>query len=422
VSLFDAIQSADPVAVTAAIAAGADPNAADDKGLRPMVAAIRLGDPAVMRALIAGGLDVNALSHGRSALSLACAFRFLRGLYPDQVAAWAPAYEQITADLLAAGADPRRHAGEARWLPIAAACTHGTAAQVAMLLQAGVKLPLGAIGEAVSNRSFALVEAVLDEVPRKRRPELLRRLALAGDDSAAAVSLARALIAGGADPVAADDAGATPLHAAAYWLSAAVIGVLVGAGASLDAATTGRWIPEDSPKPKGTTPRGLLDANLRVMVEEDGASVLDDPQWLALAAAIGVELPAWIARLNRPADDPSGRWVATLAVIDVDGVDVDVLPDDPPVLELGADGRFALTGGDGALPEGGGAWSEAKLTPKAKKALKKASPPLELVFDGEHAGVTWRMSRSQPGALVVDVETDRGDDVTDARWTFQRQA
>jgi hypothetical protein len=35
---------------------------------------------------------------------------------------------------------------------------------------------------------------------------------------------------------------------------------------------------------------------------------------------------------------------ASLAVIDVDGVDVDVLPDDPPVLELGADGRFARDG------------------------------------------------------------------------------
>ena len=195
-SLFEAIELVDVTAVSAALASGADPNAVGEKGKCPLVAAVLKGSPEVVRALLAGGADVNALSHGRSALSVACAFRFVRSLREDQVATWAPAYEEITRELLARGADPKLHKGDARLAPVAAACVYGTAAQVAMLRAAGATLSLDALEEAVSSRRFALVESVLSQVPRARRTVLLQRLAqAAGGPGDAAASLARALIA-----------------------------------------------------------------------------------------------------------------------------------------------------------------------------------------------------------------------------------
>jgi ankyrin repeat protein len=421
-SLFEAIKSGDLAAVEAALAAGADPTSPDAEGRLALVEAIRVGHDAIVRALLGAGADPNALTHGRTALSLACAFRFVRRLYRDQAEQYAPTYERIARDLIAAGADIHKNEAEPRFAPIHDAITHGAPSLVEVLLAAGAKIPTSALEEVIAAGDSATALSVLPrlELDADARDSLLLAVAAAAGDDERDGALVEALIAEGASPNASDaSSGATALHHAAYRTSAPVIVALVRGGADLDAKTTDTWYPEDSPKRKGTTPRGLLDAALAHDSTTPGSAEAD-PRWIAIAAALGTDVPSWIARVSAPArgvDAPAGRWVATMAELSGDDGDCDVLPDEPPVLVLGTDGRFEVVGSGAALTEGKGTWALASLSAKAKKT--GVATPLDLQFEDELAGTEWRISRSKDLAeLTLDVDDEEGRNV---RWTFERR-
>lgn len=411
-ALFEALAGSDLAGVRAALQAGAAPNERDSQGSTPLTAAIRAGLPQAVHALLAANAHVDELSFGRTPLSFACSFRFWRKLYRDQVAAHAPVFEEIAKELLEAGASITLNQSEERWLPLSAAMLYGSRGQVELLLAKGAQPKPDVFLEAVQAGDFSIARVLLpilaSSVPLG--PLLMAATQTGAGHNPEAIQFVKDVIAAGADPNVQDDSGATALHGAVYWDDPDLIEALVAAGASLDIPTTQPWTPEDEPKPKGTTPRGMLDAQLRSAVQ-DGVDVTQEEHFQRLAAVLGETIEAWSRRVVAPSQNGvAGGWVVAEALVAVDEDEWGDLPFAlPPHLELRADGRFTITQGLGLLPTGdtwSGDWKEAKTS-------KKNSSTVSLQLDG---GPTWRAVHSC-STLTLDFKDEEGREV---QWNFKR--
>ena len=193
----------DAMTVDQLLGDGTDPNETDRYGWAPLHFAVPLAGLEVVSGLLVAGADPDARSiGGATALHLAA---------PQ-------ARESVVAALLDAGADPNARDDEGGWTPLqyAARLRRETLFQViTSLLQAG-----GDPGSSQLSRSdyglSPLHHAVMN-------PEVT-------------APLIEALLQAGADPMARDQDGDTPLHIAADWTDdVAIVEALLAAGADVRA-------------------------------------------------------------------------------------------------------------------------------------------------------------------------------------------
>lgn len=222
-SVSTALADGDPQALSAALDAGADPDARAETGLQAtaLMLAASNPDPGLTRVLIAAGADIE-----------------IRDAMGDPAINWAAYYghSAVVSELLAAGAS---HLQVGHGSVTEIAIRRGNQATLALALEADGQLP-------ARDRIAVLLEtavmtgdvAMMNEIGQLRdlstatdwagRP-LLHAAARAGRADSAA-----ALIAAGADVDAVDAIGFTALFEAARDRRAEVVDVLIGAGANVD--------------------------------------------------------------------------------------------------------------------------------------------------------------------------------------------
>ena len=227
----------DPAAL---VAAGSDPNAADDDGWTALHFGARYTKtPAIIAALVEAGARLDAVTNDSR--------------MPIHVAAGLNSSAEVVAALVAAGSDPNA-ADDDGWTALHFGARYTkTPAIIAALVEAGARL------DAVTNDSRMPIhvaaglnssaEVVAALVAAGSDPNAvggggwrpLHYAAAREDDSSAVIG---ALVAAGVDPNAADDEGWTALHVAAQFTKTpAIIAALVEAGAHLDAVTNKGGMP-----------------------------------------------------------------------------------------------------------------------------------------------------------------------------------
>ncbi|HEV8677138.1 MAG TPA: ankyrin repeat domain-containing protein [Methylomirabilota bacterium] len=261
-ALFDAVLGRDAAAVRRALAAGADPNAKDDRGVPPLIYAGNLGQAEIVAALVDAGAEVNASPQNDTTPLIAAVTGGSREAVEKLLAAGARVDQpdrlqrtalqaasnwgrnEIAALLLesAAPADPRA---------LAIAALRGNADQVRGLLSRGA--------DANADRGHALAEAARG-CQRRDNTEVIRLL-----------------LEGGARPMA-DDTGYTALHRAAGLCPVEAVRLLLARGADPNARDLNRVTPLISAATMGRLEnvRALIAARADVNVRDgDGKSVLD---------------------------------------------------------------------------------------------------------------------------------------------------
>lgn len=217
-SLHEAIVRKDIRAVESYLSKGADPNAADKTGARPLYLAVKSGSPEMVQKLIAAGADVKATDARAPLMWLAGTNRPLT----------APELE-IAQILIRSGArvDAR---GTNQKTPLHQAATYNHAGLTKILIEKGA--------DTAAKESFAggtPLHVACEGVPEiSAQGEMVRRGALETVD---------ALLRGGARPNARDKYGITPLHTAARFLHIHVVDRLIAAGADIRARTDAGWTP-----------------------------------------------------------------------------------------------------------------------------------------------------------------------------------
>ena len=217
-SLHEAIARKDMRAVESFLSKGADPNASDKTGARPMYLAVKSGSPEMVQKLIAAGADVKASDERAPLMWLAGINRPLKA--PDL---------EIAQILIQSGArvDAR---GINQKTPLHQAATYNHAGLTKILLENGA--------DPSAKESFGggtPLHVACEGVPEiSAQGEMVRRGALETVD---------ALLRGGARPNARDKHGITPLHTAARFLHIHVVDRLIAAGADIQARTDAGWTP-----------------------------------------------------------------------------------------------------------------------------------------------------------------------------------
>jgi ankyrin repeat protein len=220
--LFTAAARGDAATVERLLAAGAAPDAKSHEGYTPLIVAAARGHLEVVELLLAAGADVNLLDSavGSSALH--------RAAQSDDPA--------VAGALLAAGAFLDLQSPLNGHTPLIDAVWHKRSALVEALLTAGARLDLrGRMGYTaldVARRDgldeiIALIEAREAELERKRGAQRLMTAVEAHDPDDVAAALAE-----GVDLNALSPDGFTPLMVAAQNGDAAIVELLVAAGAS----------------------------------------------------------------------------------------------------------------------------------------------------------------------------------------------
>ena len=268
-ALFDAVSSSDLTAAAAALAGGADPNAAKENGPKskpfygeaPLFCAARTGQPRLVGALLGAGAKVEAKGPGGATALIAAAgaghadvcaalleagakvgAATARGATPMHAAALG-GHEAVLTLLLAAGADadaPERK-GE-KCTPLLRAAMQPEPAAVAVLLAAGAKVGARSakldapLHVAAATGHAAVLGLLLEEsggdleLTNKAGCTALVLAAAAGQLECLCV-----LLGAGAAVGAADKHGQAALHHAALKNQCAAAELLLGAGAAVDA-------------------------------------------------------------------------------------------------------------------------------------------------------------------------------------------
>ena len=198
-----AVLQGDVAAVRRLVAKGADPNATDRYGWSPLHFAVPLGGMEVVSTLLGAGAHPDARTvGGATALHLAAS----------------QASESVVSALLDAGVDPNAKDVEDGWSPLHYAARFQEEALlpvITVLLRAGADP--GSSQASMDDYGLSPLHRVLT-------------------NQAVTVSVVETLLEAGADPMARDQDGDTPLHIAADWTDdVAIIDALLAAGADLTA-------------------------------------------------------------------------------------------------------------------------------------------------------------------------------------------
>lgn len=409
-TLHQAAAKGDLVRVAAALDAGVpvDARVAESTALHVAITG-RQAD--AVSLLLSHGADPESLAWNRTPLSLAAQV----GGSPTQRIERTPSTLRIVEALIAAGARVDTCPAGERYLPLRMALETATLPVIDLLLSAGAVLRPEWAPAAIEYRR-------LDALPRffercastLQLDDCLFSIAVHADRSIETVTAATALLVRGANPNASDEAGATPTLWAAYRRHPSLLALLVSRGGELDRATSRTWCPEDVPKKRGLSPRGLLAEDL-LAEHRHGLTGDGRAEWEALAAACGETLNAWLTRLSAKKPDPpiTGTWIASMARVDSDQGASDLLEamagdgvELKVTLELATDSTFTLLGCE-ALLGGSGTWRREASTVQLEfddgdcagetRTLEVRSPSLELRDDSGAREVSWTFERERAG-------------------------
>lgn len=338
-TLSDALTAADPDALKAALAAGADANGPLPYGESPLARAVETQDPALVALLLQHGAKASvADAEGLTPLSLACergspaivgqlldARANLRRAAPDgttplAVCARFSSGGTVTR-MLAMGARPDQADARGQ-TPLMWAASAGNVEAIAALLKAGAKAnrvtgagftPLFfAIASGSGQATRAMLDAGADAAHRGPENTSALQLALYRKNWRAAEMLVE-----GADLAERDRNGEQPLHVAAAGGDDALVGLLLARGAQVNGLTGPSritWVTEANfgmpPPPVPPTPPLLLAARagqaaVMKRLVANGADlrfVAEDGTNVVLAAAAGRDPAALEAALTLAPD------------------------------------------------------------------------------------------------------------------------
>lgn len=218
--LLAAVMASDPAAVREALAAGADPNSRDERGVPPLVYAATKGQPEIARALVEAGAEVNTVpEHDATPL----------------VAAVMGGSVEVVELLLQAGAraDQPDHIGQ---VPLYVASNRRQPEITRLLLEAGAVPTPAALSVAALRGDLEQVRVFLARGvdPNGGGGHVLSE-AIRGCLDHDNTELIRTLIEAGADPRVPDSIEFTPLHRAAGICEPEIVQLLIHRGADPEA-------------------------------------------------------------------------------------------------------------------------------------------------------------------------------------------